>query len=82
MLCSLSSFDAYSLTRAHRSPKPFTFAVKSTDNLSYFENTADYLHMFSCSEKDGRIWMEKILIARVSDSDVSVKVMSLTPSYR
>ncbi|KAH6888862.1 hypothetical protein BKA70DRAFT_1442925 [Coprinopsis sp. MPI-PUGE-AT-0042] len=50
MLCSLSSFDAYSLT-LH-------------GYLSYFENTADYLHMFSCSERDGRAWMEKILVAR------------------
>lgn len=64
MLCSLSSFDAYTLTRAYRSTKHFTFAVKSTDNLSYFEDTADYLHMFSCSEKDGRAWIERILVAR------------------
>lgn len=66
MLCSLSNFDAYHFTRAHRAPKPFAFAVKSTDKLSFFENTADYLHKFSCKEADGKIWMEKILIARVS----------------
>ena len=66
MLCSLSNFDAYHVTRAHRAPKPFAFAVKSTDKLSFFENTADYLHKFSCKEADGKIWMEKILIARVS----------------
>ena len=64
-LCSLSNFDAYRITRAHRAPKPFAFAVKSTDNLSFFENTADYLHSFACSEKEGKIWMEKILVARV-----------------
>jgi len=64
-LCSLSNFDAYQVTRSHRAPKPFAFAVKSTDNLSFFENTADYLHSFACSEKDGKIWMEKILVARV-----------------
>ncbi|KAJ2921602.1 hypothetical protein H1R20_g15493, partial [Candolleomyces eurysporus] len=63
-LCSLSNFDAYSITRSHRAPKPFAFAVKSTDSLSFFENAADYLHNFSCNEKDGRIWMEKILVAR------------------
>ncbi|KAF9565077.1 hypothetical protein CPC08DRAFT_630436 [Agrocybe pediades] len=63
-LCSLSNFDAYHITRAHRAPKPFAFAIKSTDNLSFFEDTADYLHTFSASEKDGKIWMEKILIAR------------------
>ncbi|KAF5317557.1 hypothetical protein D9619_013160 [Psilocybe cf. subviscida] len=64
MICSLSNFDTYQVTRANRAPKPFTFAVKSTDNLSFFENTADYMHTFSCSEKDGNIWMEKILVAR------------------
>ena len=66
MTFSFSNFDAYHITRSHRAPKPFAFAVKSTDNLSYFENAANYLHTFSCSEKDGRVWMEKILIARVS----------------
>ncbi|KAF8157888.1 hypothetical protein B0H34DRAFT_656003 [Crassisporium funariophilum] len=64
LLCSLSNFDAYRITRSHRAPKPFAFAVKSTDNLSYFENTADYLHSFACSEKDGKVWLEKILVAR------------------
>ncbi|KAF9013187.1 hypothetical protein BDQ17DRAFT_1231211 [Cyathus striatus] len=63
-ICSLSNFDAYHITRPYKSPKPFTFAVKSTDNLSFFENTADYLHVFSCKEEDGRAWMEKILVAR------------------
>ncbi|KAJ7625333.1 hypothetical protein DFH06DRAFT_1008004 [Mycena polygramma] len=63
-LCSLSNFDAYHVTRLHKAPKPFCFAVKSTDNLSFFENTADYLHMFACNPKDGEKWMEKILLAR------------------
>ena len=66
LLCSLSSFDAYFHTRPYKAPRPFSFAVKSTENLSLFENTADYLHIFSCAEKDGNIWMEKILLARVS----------------
>ncbi|KAF8965985.1 hypothetical protein BDZ97DRAFT_1658265 [Flammula alnicola] len=64
LICSLSNFDAYFVTRPHRAPKPFTFSIKSTDKLSFFENTSDYLHTFSCSEKDGRVWIEKILIAR------------------
>ncbi|KAH9480829.1 hypothetical protein JR316_0007430 [Psilocybe cubensis] len=64
LICSLSNFDAYTITRHHRAPKPFAFAVKSTDNLSFFENTADYMHTFSCNEKDGQIWIEKILVAR------------------
>ncbi|KAF9483548.1 hypothetical protein BDN70DRAFT_904143 [Pholiota conissans] len=64
LICSLSNFDAYQVTRPYKAPKPFTFSVKSTDKLSFFENTDDYMHTFSCSEKDGKIWMEKILIAR------------------
>jgi len=64
LLCSLSNFDAYFITRLHKAPRPFSFAVKSTDNLSFFENTADYLHIFSCGEKEGNAWMETILLAR------------------
>ncbi|KAJ3789210.1 hypothetical protein GGU10DRAFT_72343 [Lentinula aff. detonsa] len=64
MLCSLSNFDAYQITRLVKAPKEFTFAVKSTDNLSFFENTADYLHIFSCKKDAGEKWMEKILLAR------------------
>ncbi|KAJ7486114.1 hypothetical protein B0H11DRAFT_2412101 [Mycena galericulata] len=63
-LCSLSNFDAYNVTRLHKAPKPFVFAVKSTDNLSFFENTADYLHIFACNPRDGDKWVEKILHAR------------------
>jgi len=51
----------------HKSPKPYVFAVKSTDNLSFFENAADYVHVFCCSEKDGKKWLENVLLARVSD---------------
>ncbi|KAI0322020.1 hypothetical protein OF83DRAFT_1050149 [Amylostereum chailletii] len=63
-LCSLSNFDAYVVTRVHKSPKPFVFAVKSTDNLTFFENASDYVHTFSCGEKDGHNWIEKIMVAR------------------
>ncbi|KAF8895653.1 hypothetical protein BD779DRAFT_743603 [Infundibulicybe gibba] len=63
-LCSLSNFDAYSVTRLYKAPKAFVFAVKSTDNISFFENTADYLHVFSCVPRDGAVWFEKILLAR------------------
>ncbi len=65
-LCSLNNFDAYVVTRVSKAPKGFVFAVKSTDNISYFESTADYIHMFTCSEKEGENWLEKILLARVS----------------
>jgi len=63
-LCSLSNFDAYAVTRVSKAPKPFVFTIKSTDNLSFFENTADYMHTFACGEKDGQNWLEKILVAR------------------
>ncbi|KAK7690276.1 hypothetical protein QCA50_006931 [Cerrena zonata] len=63
-LCSVSNFDAYFVTRPTKAPKPFVFAIKSTDNLSFFENTADYMHTFACETKDGRALIEKILLAR------------------
>ena len=82
LLCPLSNFDAYYVTRSHRSPKPFAFTIKSTDNLSFFENTADYMHNFSCSEKNGQVWVEKILVARVRFSLsllVSLNFLMLSP---
>ncbi|KAL0961014.1 hypothetical protein HGRIS_006006 [Hohenbuehelia grisea] len=63
-LCSLSNFDAYYVTRVHKAPKPFVFAIKSTDNLSFFESTDDYMHLFSCNQPAGEKWMEVILLAR------------------
>lgn len=66
-LCSLSNFDVYYVGKAHhKSPKPFVFAVKSTDNLSLFESATDYVHFFSCNQKEGETWMQAILLARVS----------------
>ena len=65
-LCSVSNFDAYFVTRPSKAPKPFVFAIKSTDNLSFFENTADYMHTFACETRDGLALIEKILLARVS----------------
>ena len=64
-LCSLNNFDAYYVTRVHKAPKPYVFSVKSTDSLTYFENTSDYVHVFSCGESEGKNWLEKILLARV-----------------
>jgi hypothetical protein len=49
----------------HKAPKPFVFAVKSADNLSLFENASDYVHFFSCGQKEGETWMQAILLARV-----------------
>lgn len=68
-LCKLSNFDVYSVTRIQKSPKPFVFAVKSTDNLAFFEDKSDYLHTFSCKEREGLDWMSKILLARVRHLD-------------
>ena len=61
----MSNFDCYYVSRLHKAPRPFVFAVKSTDNLTLFENPADYLHVFSCEQKFGQQWMERILLARV-----------------
>ncbi|GJE99833.1 PH domain-containing protein [Phanerochaete sordida] len=63
-LCSLNNFDAYVVTRVSKAPKSYIFAVKSTDNISFFESTSDYVHIFSCDQKEGENWVEKILIAR------------------
>ncbi|EJC97816.1 uncharacterized protein FOMMEDRAFT_137219 [Fomitiporia mediterranea MF3/22] len=63
-LCSLSAFDAYIVTRIHKATKSFTFAVKSTDPITLFENKADYLHVFSVPEDTGMAWVEAIWLAR------------------
>lgn len=65
-LCALSNFDVYYVGK-HKSPKPFVFAVKSTENISLFESAADYVHYFCCGQSDGETWMQAILLARVSD---------------
>ncbi|KAI0736324.1 hypothetical protein C8Q72DRAFT_769525 [Fomitopsis betulina] len=66
-LCSLNNFDAFYIIRPYKgaSTKGYCWAVKSTDSLTFFENTADYLHVFqSNSEAEGKAWIEKILLAR------------------
>jgi len=65
LLCSLSNFDVYHVSKLHKAPKPYVFAVKSADNLSLFENASDYVHFFSCGQKEGETWMQAILLARV-----------------
>lgn len=64
-MCSLSTFDAYLGSRVQKAPKPFVFAVKSTDPITLFENKSDYMHMFCCSEEGGWKWMENIMLAKV-----------------
>jgi len=63
-LCALSNFDIYYVGKLHKAPKPFVFAVKSTENLALFENAADYVHYFCCGQKEGETWMQTILLAR------------------
>ncbi|KZT67256.1 hypothetical protein DAEQUDRAFT_729291 [Daedalea quercina L-15889] len=66
-LCSLNNFDAFYMIRPYKgaSTKGYSWAVKSTDSLTFFENTADYVHVFhSNSELEGKAWIEKILLAR------------------
>lgn len=53
------------MTMVHRAPKPFVFAVRSTDNLNMFENPSDSVHLFSCDLAEGERWVEKIMLARV-----------------
>jgi len=52
--------------------------MKSTDKMSFFENTDDYVHVFSCNDREGSDWMEKILLARVGTHFVRIKVILLT----
>jgi hypothetical protein len=68
-LCSVSNFDAYTVARPGKS-KLFLFAVKSTDNITFFENKSDYMHVFACGERDARQWIEKIMLARVRAASV------------
>ncbi|KAF7980008.1 hypothetical protein HWV62_40112 [Athelia sp. TMB] len=62
-LCALSNFDVYYVGK-HKAPKPFVFAVKSTENISLFESASDYVHYFCASQRDGETWMQAILLAR------------------
>lgn len=82
MLCSLSNFDAYTMSRVYRSPKPFTFALRSTDNLSMFENPSDSFHMLSCDKLEGELWTEKIMLARVSSRHEYILTIVLIFSFR
>ncbi|KAH9936565.1 uncharacterized protein B0H18DRAFT_867929 [Fomitopsis serialis] len=66
-LCSLNNFDAFYMIRPYKgaSTKGYSWAVKSTDSLTFFENTSDYVHVFhSNTEAEGKAWIEKILLAR------------------
>ncbi|KDQ09915.1 hypothetical protein BOTBODRAFT_36729 [Botryobasidium botryosum FD-172 SS1] len=79
-LCSLSNFDVYIVTRAQKLPKPFMFAVKSTANLSLFENPSDGVHMFCCDRDQGERLVERILVARSYVLFHERRVLFQTPS--
>jgi hypothetical protein len=64
LLCTLSNFDGYTVTRPYKAPKSYIFALKSTDNLNLFENPSDSVHIFSCDKVDAEVWLERILVAR------------------
>ena len=70
MLCGLANFDSYQVPQACiaklKTPKPFAFAVKSTDKVTLFENAdQDYVHFFSVKTEEGRDrWIRLILETR------------------
>jgi hypothetical protein len=66
LLCLLASFDAYVVTTPAKAPRAAVFAVKSTESLAFFEDAADYLHLFSVDEHAAEFWTQKIWLARVS----------------
>ncbi|CAE6415811.1 unnamed protein product [Rhizoctonia solani] len=63
-LCSLSHFDGYIVTHVPRAPKPYVFAVRSTDINGVFEKEEDSSHIFSCDRNSGELWLARILLAR------------------
>ncbi|KAG9035878.1 hypothetical protein FRB95_010281 [Tulasnella sp. JGI-2019a] len=65
-MCTLSTFDAYLVKHIQKAPKPFVFAVKSTDNITLFENPADCAHIFACDVEEGESWFRNLLLARSS----------------
>ncbi|KAF9262913.1 hypothetical protein L218DRAFT_866520 [Marasmius fiardii PR-910] len=65
LLCSLSNFDIYHVINPpSKVPKEYAFGMKSTDKMSLFEDTNDYMHLFSCRESEGEKWVQRIRIAR------------------
>ncbi|KAH8822200.1 hypothetical protein DL96DRAFT_1620442, partial [Flagelloscypha sp. PMI_526] len=70
LLCSLTSFEVYTPTSStlsshkQKAPKPYVFALKSVDPVTYFEDKNDYMHTFCCKDEEGEAWVESILLAR------------------
>ncbi|KAJ8080300.1 hypothetical protein PM082_017132 [Marasmius tenuissimus] len=65
LLASLSNFDIYHFIHPpSKTPKEYAFGIKSTDKMSLFEDTNDYMHIFCTREGEGEKWMQRIRIAR------------------
>jgi hypothetical protein len=76
--CSLNSYDCYTLSRKRRkTPTNFVFAIRSTNNSSFFEREEDFCH-FICVEKEERLfdWILALRLAKVGCS-VSASYMYL-----
>ena len=65
MLCSLGNFDVYTISTDYTSPRPYVFALRSTDSPTMFEDASDSVHVFSCEKGEGEHWVETIMLARV-----------------
>ncbi|KAJ3154197.1 hypothetical protein HDU86_004741 [Geranomyces michiganensis] len=66
LFCGLSNFDVYTLSqRRKKTPSPFTFALRSTDSISMFENKQDYVRFLSV-DKEERLfdWVLAIRLAK------------------
>ncbi|KAH8822196.1 hypothetical protein DL96DRAFT_1533796 [Flagelloscypha sp. PMI_526] len=70
LLCSLTSFDVHTPTSStlashkQKSPKPYVFALKSVNSVTYLQDKNDYVHTFCCKDEEGEAWVESILLAR------------------
>ncbi|CED82318.1 hypothetical protein [Phaffia rhodozyma] len=51
-LCALSAFDIYTLTKPiPKAPSGRIWCLKSQDKAAFFEDPADYMHLFVCDER-------------------------------
>ncbi|KAJ3153101.1 hypothetical protein HDU89_000729 [Geranomyces variabilis] len=66
LFCGLSNFDVYTLSQPRKkTPSAFTFALRSTDSISMFENKQDYVRFLSV-DKEERLfdWVLAIRLAK------------------
>ena len=63
-LHTMHLINTYKVMRSHQAHKPkICFCCQV---LSFFENTADYLHSFAYSDKDRKVRIKKILAACIT----------------